>query len=181
MNTVNNPAHYGGADNVYEAIKIIEAWNLNFCVGNTLKYILRAGKKNQDKLIEDLEKALWYCDREVANPYDHEPFLKVEQLKSMKTYEKQISDLLTVNNLKTYDFTPEEKRYYDIVTTYSLEKVVENVDVSSRLKDVIVHIFYYALLRDNGGLKIASQQLREEILYYQTYKEFMKAENDECR
>ena len=41
---VNHPKHYGGADNTYEAIKVIEAWELGFCLGNTIKYISRAGK-----------------------------------------------------------------------------------------------------------------------------------------
>ncbi len=62
---VNHPAHYGGADNPYEAIKIIEAYGLGFCLGNTVKYILRAGKKGD--AIEDLEKARWYLDREIQN------------------------------------------------------------------------------------------------------------------
>ena len=34
---VNNPSHYGGADNPYEAIKVIDAWDLNFNLGNTIK------------------------------------------------------------------------------------------------------------------------------------------------
>jgi hypothetical protein len=63
---VNHPAHYGGADNPYEAIKVIEAWNLNFCLGNTVKYISRAGKKDPMALIEDLKKARWYLDREIS-------------------------------------------------------------------------------------------------------------------
>lgn len=42
---VNHPSHYGGADNPYEAIKVVEAWDLGFCLGNTVKYISRAGKK----------------------------------------------------------------------------------------------------------------------------------------
>jgi hypothetical protein len=62
--TVNHPAHYGGADNLYEAIKVIEAWDLGFCLGNTVKYISRAGKKGD--VIEDLKKARWYLDREIA-------------------------------------------------------------------------------------------------------------------
>jgi hypothetical protein len=61
---VDHPAHYGGADNPYEAIKVIEAWELGFCLGNTVKYIARAGKKT-DKL-EDLKKARWYLDREIS-------------------------------------------------------------------------------------------------------------------
>lgn len=63
---VNNPKHYGGKDNAYEAIKVIEAWGLGFCLGNTIKYISRAGKKDPDKEIEDLEKAKWYLERQIA-------------------------------------------------------------------------------------------------------------------
>lgn len=63
---INHPAHYGGADNVYEAIKVIEAWGLGFCLGNTVKYISRAGKKDPASEIEDLKKARWYLEREIA-------------------------------------------------------------------------------------------------------------------
>lgn len=62
---VNHPAHYGGADNPYEAIKVIEAWQLTFCLGTAVKYFARAGKKDPTKEIEDLEKARWYLDREI--------------------------------------------------------------------------------------------------------------------
>ncbi len=62
---VNHPAHYGGADNPYEAIKVIEAWGLGFNLGNTVKYINRAGKK--DATLQELKKARWYLDREIAN------------------------------------------------------------------------------------------------------------------
>jgi len=62
-NWVNHPKHYGGKDNPYEAIKVIEAWNLNFNLGNVIKYISRSGKKDEVK--QDLEKALWYLKREI--------------------------------------------------------------------------------------------------------------------
>ena len=61
---VNHPAHYGGADNPYEAIKVIEAWGLGFSLGNAVKYIARAGKK--DSVLQDLKKARWYLDREIS-------------------------------------------------------------------------------------------------------------------
>jgi hypothetical protein len=64
-NNVQNPSHYGGKDNPYEAIKVIEAWNLGFSLGNTVKYIARAGKKDKTKELEDLEKAKWYLEREI--------------------------------------------------------------------------------------------------------------------
>lgn len=62
---VNHPQHYGGAENPYEAIKVIEAWDLGFYLGNTVKYISRAGKKETDKTVQDLEKAKWYLEREI--------------------------------------------------------------------------------------------------------------------
>jgi hypothetical protein len=62
--TINHPEHYGG-NNTYEAIKVIEAWELDFSLGNTIKYISRAGKKDKAKEIEDLKKALWYLDRKI--------------------------------------------------------------------------------------------------------------------
>lgn len=60
---INHPEHYGGKDNPYEAIKVIEAWHLGFNLGNTIKYISRAEKKGNT--IEDLKKARWYLDREI--------------------------------------------------------------------------------------------------------------------
>ena len=64
---VNHPQHYGGNDNTYEAIKVIEAWDLDFHLGNTVKYISRAGKKGSDKELQDLKKALWYLERKINN------------------------------------------------------------------------------------------------------------------
>lgn len=61
---VNHPKHYGGADNPYEAIKVIDAWNLDFTLGNAVKYIARAGKKTGNTL-EDLEKARWYINHAI--------------------------------------------------------------------------------------------------------------------
>lgn len=63
--SVNHPEHYGGENNPYEAIKVIEAWDLGFCLGNVVKYVSRAGKKDPNKTIEDLEKAKWYLQREI--------------------------------------------------------------------------------------------------------------------
>ena len=65
MDAVNNPKHYGG-DTTYEAIKVIEAWELNFHLGNVVKYISRAGKKDLTKTKEDLLKAKWYLDRYIG-------------------------------------------------------------------------------------------------------------------
>lgn len=64
--TVNHPAHYGGADNPHEPIKLIERWGLGFKLGNALKYLCRAGRKPGADAVEDLRKALWYLERHVS-------------------------------------------------------------------------------------------------------------------
>lgn len=64
-NNVNHPSHYR-SDSGIEVIDAIEAWNLNFSRGNAVKYIARAGMKDVNKEIEDLEKAKWYIDREIS-------------------------------------------------------------------------------------------------------------------
>lgn len=58
---VNHPTHY--TDGKYETIEFIERNRFDYHDGNAIKYISRAGKKDPDKLIEDLEKALWYINR----------------------------------------------------------------------------------------------------------------------
>lgn len=62
---VHHPPHYGGENNPYEAIKVIEAWGLGFNLGNTIKYISRAERKGTP--LQDLEKAAWYLNREIEN------------------------------------------------------------------------------------------------------------------
>jgi len=62
---VDHPSHYGGADNVYEVIKIIEQFGLCFHLGNLLKYVLRCGKKDDE--LQELKKARWYLDRKIQN------------------------------------------------------------------------------------------------------------------
>jgi hypothetical protein len=59
---INHPPHYGG-DTTYECIKVIEAWGLNFHLGNAVKYINRVDAKGDP--IENLHKARWYIDREI--------------------------------------------------------------------------------------------------------------------
>lgn len=60
---VNHPNHYNTGK--YEVIDVIEDWKLDFCLGNAIKYIARAGKKDPNKTVEDLEKAKWYIQHEI--------------------------------------------------------------------------------------------------------------------
>ena len=61
VESVNSPKHYTSGK--YEVIDVIEDWDLNFRLANTIKYIAR--HKHKGKPLEDLEKALWYLQREV--------------------------------------------------------------------------------------------------------------------
>ena len=60
---VDHPRHYNAGR--IEVIDFIEDQNLNFHLGNAVKYISRAGKKDPKKFREDLEKAVWYLNREL--------------------------------------------------------------------------------------------------------------------
>lgn len=61
---VSHPPHYAdGWSNGAEVIDLTE--HLSFCAGNVVKYVCRAGRKDPDKHVEDLEKARWYLDREI--------------------------------------------------------------------------------------------------------------------
>lgn len=62
---VNHPPHYGGQGNPLEVINIIEEYALGFSLGNAIKYILRAGRKDGADELEDLKKANWYLVREI--------------------------------------------------------------------------------------------------------------------
>ena len=66
---VKAPKHY--TDTKIEVIDYIEDKNLGFCLGNAIKYISRAGKKNsaamndKEKAIQDLQKSIWYIERRI--------------------------------------------------------------------------------------------------------------------
>lgn len=60
---VNHPSHY--TDGKIEVIEYIEDKKLGYCLGNAIKYISRAGKKDKSKEIEDLKKAVWYINRRI--------------------------------------------------------------------------------------------------------------------
>ena len=61
------PEYYGGKDNPYEVFRVLEEWELDkdFYLGNVIKYVARAGKKDSTKIKEDLQKALVYLQRRI--------------------------------------------------------------------------------------------------------------------
>lgn len=62
---VSHPSHY--RPGTYEAINVIREWRLNFALGNAVKYICRAGRKDPNKQVEDLQKAIFYLQDEVKH------------------------------------------------------------------------------------------------------------------
>ena len=85
-NAVNHPSHY--TDGKIEVITYIDDKNFNYCRGNAIKYISRAGKKNPEKEIEDLKKAEWYIHHEIERLQK----LKEQKIKDQKLKEQKIKD-----------------------------------------------------------------------------------------
>ena len=71
---VTKPQHY--AASTIEVIEAITAWELGYCLGNVVKYVARAGKKDASKHIEDLMKAQWYLQREIQTLEEEEKLKK---------------------------------------------------------------------------------------------------------
>lgn len=63
-----NPPHYKRHPSGVECIQITE--HMNFCLGNAVKYIWRAGLKDGNSSGQDLEKAIWYINREIERLRD---------------------------------------------------------------------------------------------------------------
>ena len=59
---INSPPHYNSHPSGIECIQITE--HCNFCIGNAIKYLWRSDEKGAP--IEDLQKAIWYIQREIA-------------------------------------------------------------------------------------------------------------------
>lgn len=80
---VNNPAHYGGADNPYEAIKVIDAWRLSFCLGNVVKYIARSGGRRDPRTaVSQIRTHRLYPWRPLFLPNPHPALLRSRDFRS---------------------------------------------------------------------------------------------------
>lgn len=72
---VDHPDHYGGSDNPYEVIKVLDAWGFGvpFALASAIKYIARHGKKPGEDAVRDLKKSRWYLDWVVAKLEEERP------------------------------------------------------------------------------------------------------------
>ena len=71
--SINSPSHYAEGRQ-FETISVIEDWELGYRLGNAVKYISRAGRKDPEKTLEDLKKAQWYLAREIESIEGIKPF-----------------------------------------------------------------------------------------------------------
>lgn len=62
-NNIHHPSHY--CFGKYEPVKVIQDWGLSFCLGNVIKYLARAGRKNGNSRLHDLQKAKKYLEFEI--------------------------------------------------------------------------------------------------------------------
>lgn len=106
---VNNPEHYGGAQNPFEAIKVIEAWDLNFSLGNAVKYISRAGIKDPRKHLEDLQKARWYVGRELERLDPSRLWNETSDKRVLSEYDKKLIHEALVHFKTTNDLRNDDE------------------------------------------------------------------------
>lgn len=95
---VNHPSHY--TDGNIEVIDFIEDKKLNYHRGNALKYLCRAGKKDPAKEVEDLQKAIWYINREIQR-------LEAQKQKDAREAELRAVGVTFADDLRRIVHTPE--------------------------------------------------------------------------
>lgn len=130
---INHPSHY--TDGKIEVIDFIEDKKLNFHRGNAIKYISRAGKKDSQKEIEDLEKAIWYLSREV---------LRLKGINE-KPELKRSSNMMKVYICSRYSApTTEVRRAY-----IGYAKELSGIALSKNTAPIVPHLYLPMLLNDN--------------------------------
>lgn len=119
---INNPTHYEGVG--LTAIDVIEAHELNFSCGSALKYILRAGKKPGESTLEDLNKALWYVQRELNRNLSitPTPSMSFKQVQSAFSLPPHLN--LALSSLLSYELSD---------TAFHLEQEIERIKVLTNI------------------------------------------------
>ena len=93
---VEHPAHYGGADNPYEAIKVLREWQLDkdAYLWNVGKYLSRAGHKDGNSQLQDLTKARWYLDYKIRLLEEQQKIAE-SVVDTLKKVPNEVTDKLT--------------------------------------------------------------------------------------
>ena len=100
----DHPSHYGGADNPYEAIKVLHEWGLDkdAYLWNTGKYLSRAGHKDGNSLLQDLTKARWYLDYKIRLLEEQQKIVE-SVVDTLKKVPSEVTDNLTTMPVKDID------------------------------------------------------------------------------
>ena len=154
MNTINHPPHYGG-DTPTEPIKVIEAWGLNFHLGNAVKYIARAGKKGSEE--EDLRKAVWYIQRHLDRLVG---FADVDEKVSARDFEDfgEFVDNFLYPNKEREPAETGAPEHNDLKTQYVAK--VNELFQDQRVRDLLIS--YFDLWEKYGCAERAIVQSNQE-------------------
>lgn len=106
---VDHPAHYGGADNPYEAIKVLREWQLDkdAYLWNVGKYLSRAGHKDGNSQLQDLTKARWYLDYKIRLLEEQQKAAE-SVVDTLKKVSNEVTDKLTTMPYSMYNPTNHE-------------------------------------------------------------------------
>lgn len=97
---INHPKHYVNHPSGIECIEITQYFD--FCIGNAIKYLWRAGIKDENTTIEDLQKAIWYINKKIALLINKDE----EEHDILKLIDEEIGDNIITND-EEYDDTPD--------------------------------------------------------------------------
>lgn len=123
---IDSPAHYAEGRQ-YEPIDVIADWELNYHLGNTLKYVSRAGRKlNQ---LEDLKKARWYLDREIQTLEAVQPRVTYEDVLEAVTAEAAAGREL-LNEYGVFDVDDQPLADWDWDDTYMWDPSLGPVEIT---------------------------------------------------
>ena len=106
---VEHPSYYGGADNPYEAIKVLREWQLDkdAYLWNVGKYLSRAGHKDGNSQLQDLTKARWYLDYKIRLLEEQQKITE-SVVDTLKKIPSEATDKLTTMPYSTYNPTSHE-------------------------------------------------------------------------
>lgn len=90
MSKIEQPSHYQGRGGM-SANDVIRAFNLNFALGNVIKYVTRAGRKPDEPALDDLSKSLWYLLDEIQQE------LPADQVEAFENLRAGLTSLLGVS------------------------------------------------------------------------------------
>ena len=167
---VSHPSHYGGKDDPYETIKVIDAWGLDksFCLGNVIKYISRAGKKDGNSLLQDLMKAQFYLNYEVEKLHKYDG-----SYERMKADERKARLLDEKKELEEYLYDL-QSRFADL----QADGVID-VNVDEFIDEFIKAVSKYKKETSNKDKEISNAD-DSNACCFGTAKEYA-CESDECK